>query len=141
LNQRKGRHSNAPAFCDQRSNYGETSRELTSPAKGPFSYLPIYPLCYNAAMKQFKQVTETVVDSRKRISLGKAGVAEDTRYAVSVSDDGDILLTPLATIPAREMLIWERPDVMASLQRGIADAEAGRVVRRNFIQYLDDDDE
>jgi len=91
-------------------------------------------------MKEFRQVTEAVVDSRRRLSLGKAGVAENTRYAVSVSDDGDLLLTPLATIPARERIIWDRPDVMASLERGIADAVAGRTVYLgSFAQYLDDD--
>jgi hypothetical protein len=92
-------------------------------------------------MKQFHRVAEAVVDSRRRVSLGKAGVHEETRYEVSVSDDGDILLTPLATIPAREMLIWERPDVMASLDRGIADAVAGRVTRRSFLHALDTSDD
>ncbi len=92
-------------------------------------------------MKEFHRVTETVVDSRRRISLGKAGAVEDTRYAVSVSDDGDILLTPMASIPAREMLIWERPDVMESLDRGIADALAGRTrYLGSFAEYATDDD-
>lgn len=92
-------------------------------------------------MKTFKPVTESVVDSRKRISLGKAGVAEDTRYAVSVSDDGDILLTPLVSIPAREQWLWDHPEVMASIDRGIADIEAGRThYLGSFAQYLSDDD-
>ena len=69
-------------------------------------------------------------------------MAEDTRYAISVSDDGDILLTPMASIPARERIIWERPDVMAALDRGIADVEAGRVVHLgSFAKYLNDDDD
>jgi hypothetical protein len=88
-------------------------------------------------------VSETVVDSRRRVSLGKAGVAEDTRYSVSVADDGEIRLSPMVSIPARELLIWQRPDVMAMLDRGIADADAGRVTRMSFLQALDepDDDE
>lgn len=93
-------------------------------------------------MKEFRQVTEAVVDSRRRLSLGKAGVAENTRYAVSVSDDGDLLLTPMASIPARERIIWDRPDVMASLDQGIADAAAGRLIDLgSFAQYLDDSDD
>ena len=91
-------------------------------------------------MKQFHRVAETVVDSRRRVSLGKAGVHEETRYEVSVSDDGDILLTPLATIPARERLIWERPDIMASIDQGFADMAAGRVTRRSFLHALEYDD-
>ncbi|MEO8541736.1 MAG: hypothetical protein ABI577_18500 [bacterium] len=90
-------------------------------------------------MKQFHRVTETVVDSRRRVSLGRAGVHEDTRYEVSVSEDGDILLTPLATIPARELTEWQREDVLASLDRGIADIEAGRVLRRSFLHALNED--
>ena len=92
-------------------------------------------------MKEFRQVTETVVDSRKRISLGKAGVAEDTRYAVSVSDDGDILLTPLVSIPAREEWVWERPELIRSIREGIAQAARGEThYLGSFSQYLDDDD-
>ncbi|MGB4863480.1 MAG: hypothetical protein WBO97_13570 [Tepidiformaceae bacterium] len=92
-------------------------------------------------MKQFRQVTETVVDSRRRISLGKAGVASETRYSVSVSDDGDILLTPLATIPARERFLWERPELLASVRRGMAQAASGDLHDLgSFSQYLDDND-
>ena len=93
-------------------------------------------------MKQFKQVAETVVDSRRRVSLGKAGVAEETRYAVSVSDDGDILLTPLATIPARERWVWERPELIGSLRRGIEQAERGEThdLGRFDEHAIDDDD-
>lgn len=91
-------------------------------------------------MKEFKQVAEAVVDSRRRLSLGKAGVAEDTRYAISVSDDGDILLTPLASIPARERWVWEDPEMLASLQRGIDQASRGELVHLgSFAKYLDDD--
>lgn len=92
-------------------------------------------------MKTFRRVTESVVDSRRRISLGKAGVTEDTRYEVSVSDDGDILLTPLATIPAREQWVWARPALVRSIQGGISEAERGELHDLgSFAQYLDDDD-
>ena len=92
-------------------------------------------------MKSFKQVTETVVDSRKRISLGKAGVAEDTRYAVSVSDDGDILLTPLVSIPARERWVWDRPELLDSIRRGIEQAAAGDLHDLgSFKKYADEPD-
>ncbi|HMO55250.1 MAG TPA: hypothetical protein PJ994_12145 [Tepidiformaceae bacterium] len=93
-------------------------------------------------MKQFRPVTETTVDSRKRVSLGKAGVSEDTRYEVSVSEDGDILLTPLATIPAREAWVWSRPELLASIRRGVEQAERGELHDLgSFAQYLESDDE
>lgn len=93
-------------------------------------------------MKEFRPVTEAVVDSRRRVSLGKAGVAEDTRYAVSVSDDGDILLTPLATIPAREQWVWERPELVASIRRGMEQAARGEThYLGSFAEYAADEDE
>ncbi|MGE3073018.1 MAG: hypothetical protein AB7N24_02755 [Dehalococcoidia bacterium] len=92
-------------------------------------------------MKEFRRVAETVVDSRRRISLGKAGVTEETRYSVSVSDDGDILLTPLATIPARERFLWEHPKLLASVRRGMEQAARGEIHDLgSFSQYLDDED-
>lgn len=91
-------------------------------------------------MKHFTKVTETVVDARRRVSLGEAGVSEDTRYAVSVSDDGDILLTPLSAIPAQERWLWEREKLLASVQRGIEQAAAGETHDLGpFVQYLDDE--
>jgi hypothetical protein len=89
--------------------------------------------------KRFHAVTETVVDARKRISLGKAGVTEDARYLVSVNDDGEILLAPLASIPARELLIWENAELRDSLIRGMKQAAAGDTHDLgSFSKYADD---
>jgi hypothetical protein len=90
--------------------------------------------------KTFRPVTETVVDSRRRVSLGKAGVAENTRYSVSVSDDGDLLLTPLASIPARELFLWSRPELLDSVRRGMAQASRGELHNLgSFERFLDDE--
>jgi len=69
-----------------------------------------------------------MADERGRISFGKAGVRRDDKYAIAVSDDGEILLTPLVSIPRRELLVWEDELVRASLARGVADSAAGDVV-------------
>jgi hypothetical protein len=91
--------------------------------------------------KKFRAVTETVVDARKRISLGKAGVAEDARYLVSVNDDGEILLAPLASVPARELLIWEDRPLRESLIRGMEQAAAGDLHDLGtFERFLDADE-
>jgi predicted transcriptional regulator len=56
--------------------------------------------------------------------------------------DGEIRLIPVVSIPAREMILLQRPDLVASLERGIADAEAGRLVDRgSFDKYLDEDED
>jgi len=47
------------------------------------------------------------------------------------------MLTPVASIPKQELLIWERPEVMASLLRGLDDYQSGRVLSRD--DFLDED--
>lgn len=44
----------------------------------------------------------------------------------------------MASIPQRELLVWEDESVRNSLLRGLADVSAGRVSQRD--DYLDGDD-
>jgi hypothetical protein len=55
---------------------------------------------------------------------------------VSTRSTGEILLTPLASIPKRELLVWEDDGLRESLLRGLADASEGRVSQRDDL--LDD---
>jgi len=81
---------------------------------------------------------EVAVDSRRRVTLGPAATHE--RYRVRVQEDGDIVLTPLVSIPARELDLWNDPDLLASVKRGLAQAAAGDVHDLgDFEQYADDD--
>ena len=73
-----------------------------------------------------------------------AGPAYDatTAYAVSVSDEGSILLTPLVTIPKRELLVWENEQVRPSLARALAQSAAGETVDLgDFTHYPDRPDD
>jgi hypothetical protein len=56
----------------------------------------------------------------------EAGVHKDDRSAVSVNDDGAVLLIPIASIPKRELLAWENEQLRARLFRGLADAAEGK---------------
>ncbi|MGH3873335.1 MAG: hypothetical protein ACRDSR_17810 [Pseudonocardiaceae bacterium] len=40
------------------------------------------------------------------------------RFLVSTRPTGEILLTPLASIPKRELLVWEDEELRTSLPRG-----------------------
>jgi hypothetical protein len=62
------------------------------------------------------------------------------RYAVSINDEGAILLTPVASIPKRELLVWENDELKASLFRGLADAAEGKVRSLDWITADDDED-
>lgn len=89
---------------------------------------------------KFVPVGETSADDRSRIAVGKAGVRRDDRYAVAVSDDGEILLTPLVSIPKRELLVWENAQIRESLSRALSQSAESKVVRRgSFRQFAEAD--
>ncbi|MHA6513218.1 hypothetical protein [Tessaracoccus sp. Z1128] len=89
----------------------------------------------------FKSVGEALADERGRLPMGKTGVRKDDRYAVAVNDEGQILLTPLVSIPRRELIVWENQMLRESLARGLAEAAAGETESLgSFAQYADDED-
>ena len=88
----------------------------------------------------FKSVGEALADERGRLPMAKTGVRKDDRYAVAVNDDGQILLTPLVSIPRRELIVWENEMLRESLARGLAEAAAGETESLgSFAQYADDE--
>ncbi|MFB9730941.1 hypothetical protein [Ornithinimicrobium kibberense] len=90
---------------------------------------------------EFKDAGQVVADERGRVAVGKAGVRKNDRYAVSVSDDGSILLTPLATVPRRELLIWEDQELRKMLALSLAQSENDDVVElEDLSAVLDEED-
>lgn len=90
-----------------------------------------------SASAGFEPVAEVAADDRARIAFGRAGVHRNDRFLVSTRSTGEILLTPLTSIPKRELLVWEDDSLRESLLRGLADASQGRVSQRDDL--LDDD--
>ncbi len=91
---------------------------------------------------RFDVVGESEADGRGRVSLGRAGARPGRRYQVRADDDGVIILTPVVSIPEREMLVWENPQLAEQVRAAVADAEASRTVDLgDFTQYAADDDE
>ena len=91
------------------------------------------------AHQHFHTVTEVTADDRARIAFGKVGVHGSDRYLVSTSDSGEILLTPIASIPKRELLVWENERVRDSLLRGLSEAHLGKGIRRDDLLDGTDD--
>lgn len=91
--------------------------------------------------EEFEPVTiDVVVDSRGRVSLGKAGAEPGRRYRVEQRVDGVLLLIPVVSIPEREMIVWRNPELAQAIREGIAQAEHGDTVDRgDFSQYADDE--
>jgi hypothetical protein len=91
---------------------------------------------------EFETVAEAEVDSRGRVSLGRAGAEPGRRYRVERNIDGVLLLIPVISIPEREMVIWRNPGLMQELRRGLEEAEQGETIDRGtFQQYLDTGDD
>jgi len=99
-----------------------------------------YETAYEVA--GFETVAETEVDSRGRVSLGKAGAKPGRRYRVESNIDGVLMLIPVVSIPEGEMIIWRNPPLMQQIREGLEDADRGETVDRgSFEQYLDDDED
>jgi hypothetical protein len=92
--------------------------------------------------EDFETVAEAEVDSRGRVSLGKAGAEPGRRYRVERNIDGVLILIPVVSIPEREMIVWRNPELAAAVRQGIAEAEAGQTTDRgSFAQYAEDADD
>jgi len=64
-------------------------------------------------------------DDRTRVPLSKVGAAPRSTYRAEARDDGTIVLTPVAIIPAREMVVWEDETLRQALVAGLAQASVG----------------
>ena len=69
-----------------------------------------------------RYVCEVEVDSRRRVSLGRAGKKEHTRYRVEEDDMGVLTLTPLITVPVTAL--------DDRLRKAVSQAEEGKVRAR-----------
>ncbi|OGI04716.1 MAG: hypothetical protein A2Y25_08065 [Candidatus Melainabacteria bacterium GWF2_37_15] len=78
-------------------------------------------------------------DTKGRITLGK--LAENVSSFEIIVENGKIILEPLIEIPARELWLYKNPEALASLEKGVSEAKAGKVKSRgSFAKYLNEDD-
>jgi hypothetical protein len=76
----------------------------------------------------FKRVAEGVkLDAKRRVVLPKIPVQEGVTYHIYSNSIGQIVLDPQVTIPASEVWLFNNPDALASVWRGLSDAAQGRV--------------
>lgn len=64
-------------------------------------------------------------DAKKRLSLGEA-IAVGTAFNVYRNAQGQILLDPVKAIPSAETWLFENPDALASVKRGLRDSAGGK---------------
>jgi len=85
-----------------------------------------------------EEVAEVKADSKNRISLGRKVRLAARHYRVLQGRaSGRIILEPLAVIPLSEPWLNRSPKARASVERGLADAKARRLVDapEDFSRY------
>lgn len=92
--------------------------------------------------QQFELVDSRPFDKKYRINLGKKVFAlldelgDIESFNVYISNEGNILLTPMAHIPANEMWIWQNPEIRESFQRAFDDIHEGRIKRVDDLDTI-----
>jgi len=67
-------------------------------------------------------------DAKKRVHLPKGIVTgANITYHVYVNSFGQIVLDPQVSVPASEAWLFQDPEALASLRRGLEDAAKGKV--------------
>lgn len=93
-----------------------------------------------------KKQTRTVnMDDKQRVSLARILSKEEkeNHYPFRIYREGaKIILEPVIEVPAKDHWIYENPDALASLMKGIKDAEDGKLYDLgSFAQYVTEDDD
>jgi hypothetical protein len=68
-------------------------------------------------------------DSKKRLSLGEA-LSGATAYNIYRNALGQIILDPVKAVPASEMWLYENPEALASVKRGLRESAEGKAIDR-----------
>ena len=89
-------------------------------------------------MDEFIPVKGAVsADDRGRVALGPT--QKSATYAVARKDFGQILLTPVTSIPTHELWIHQNPAALAAVMQGIVEARSGLGYMVDYSQYADNE--
>lgn len=92
-----------------------------------------------------KQQITVNMDAKQRVCLTRMLTKEERENFSSFRiyrDRGKIILEPVAEVPEKDHWIYKDPKALASLMKGIKDAEEGRLYDLgSFAQYTTEDDE
>jgi hypothetical protein len=96
--------------------------------------------------ENFTPAGKSYMDTKHRVTIGKAfnsNIAVALRdkidsFDVFIGEDGDILLRPLASIPANEAWVYNNPKVTDKIRKGLESARKGEIVKvTNIDAFLD----
>jgi hypothetical protein len=79
-------------------------------------------------------------DAKGRITLGQrtAGISG---YKLTDMGGGNLMLTAMTEIPARELWLYKNPEALSMVEEGLRQSARGETVRMgSFAQYADDNE-
>jgi len=86
--------------------------------------------------EDFRLVSEFAQpDAKKRLSLGEA-LGGVTAYNIYRNTLGQIILDPVKAIPVSEMWLYDNPQALASVKRGLRESAEGKnIYRGSFAKH------
>lgn len=87
----------------------------------------------------FEPYGEVRVDSKNRITLGSS--VKISSYKVYRNSLGQYILDPQISVPAHEAWLYQNPEALAAVKKGLEAARAGKFVKapEDYSKYLDAD--
>jgi hypothetical protein len=79
--------------------------------------------------KFIKTADRVKPDVKKRVVLQGIQIREGVTYHIYENSIGQIVLDPQVTIPASEIWLFNNPEALESVKRGLKDAAQGRVTK------------
>jgi len=88
-----------------------------------------------------KIIAESVKpDSKKRVVLPKSVIKDGITYHIYINSYDQIILDPQVIIPLSELWVFENKDILASIDKGMAESANGQVVKRgSFAEYIENE--
>jgi hypothetical protein len=80
--------------------------------------------------EEFVEIDTRRVDERKRLTIG-AAMGDLNRVRILKNNRGEILLQPLADIPASEVWLYTNREASELVQKGVREAGEGKISRVN----------
>lgn len=78
---------------------------------------------------EFEEITETRVDSKHRVALGRSIPSQVTSFKVYRNAHGQVILDPMVSLPAHEIWLFKNKRASALVQQGLEEAKRGRLVK------------
>jgi len=92
--------------------------------------------------QKFIPIDIRFIDSKNRITIGEkiikkiSGQNKVNQFQIFIGQDGDILLRPLTAIPSREAWIYEKPELIGQIRKGLQEAKDGKVEKIENLEEL-----